>query len=199
MSIITMPSSPAFSQSTFGMKRAVAISESPFTGAQKVEDYDKAQWTATMTLPPMKREQARNWQAFFLKLQGRKNTFLMGDPDAKVANGNITSVSVSATANVRSTQVNLNLFKQYSVPTLEVGDYISFGTGTGTRLHMVVQERVNDGITDIEPPLKAQVTTSTPVDVTAAQGHFRMYSNEVNWNADHLGLYGITFSCSEVV
>ena len=91
------PTDVGFTKSKFSIARAVAVAESPFTGAQQVHEYDRATWKATVTLPPMKRDVAAKWLAFFMKLHGRKGTFLLGDPDCKTAQGNITgSVTLGA-------------------------------------------------------------------------------------------------------
>jgi hypothetical protein len=198
MTLITMPSSPGFVSSDWGIRRTVAVSESPFTGAQQVETYPKAQWYATLSLPPMKRSQAAEWQAFFMLCEGRKNTFLLGDPDAKTVTGGSApqSIALAAGASIGATSVNLTIG---SGKKLNKGSYIQFFTGSSSRLHMVVDNNTGNGTVTIQPPLKDAVTTSTAVDFTAAQGVFRMDSNEMTWQADQLSRYGITFSCSEAL
>ena len=198
MALITMPSSPAFQKSEWGIRRAVAVSESPFTGKQQTYKYAKACWYATLSLPPMKREQAAAWQAFFMKLEGRANTFLLNDPDAKTVTGGSapSSVSVSAAAAIGATSVSLTIG---SGKKINVGSYIQFGTGSDSRLHMVVDDNTGDGAVTVQPPLKTALTTSTAVDITSAKGVFRMDSNDLTWSANELSIYGITFSCMEVV
>ena len=197
MTLITMPSTPSFKSSNWGIRRAVAIAESPFTGAQQAQVYSKAQWYATLTLPPMKRSLAVQWQAFFMKLNGRGNTFLLGDPDGKTAMGDTppSSVSVAASAAAGATTVNLTLG---TGKTLNTGSYIQFGTGSDSRLHMVVDDNTGDGNVTIEPALKAAITTSTSADISSPQGVFRMDTNELTWDADEIK-YGISFSCSEAI
>ncbi|HAB39183.1 MAG TPA: hypothetical protein DCE52_14515 [Rhodobacteraceae bacterium] len=198
MALITMPSSPAFQKSEWGIRRAVAVSESPFTGKQQTYKYAKACWYATLSLPPMKREQAAEWQSFFMMLEGRANTFLLGDPDAKsVTGGNDpSSVSVASGAAIDATSVNLTIG---SGKKINKGSYIQFGTGADSRLHMVVDNNTGNGSVTIQPPLKSAVTTSTAVNITNAKGVFRMDSNDLTWSANELSVYGITFSCMEVV
>lgn len=193
-----MPSNPAFQRSEWGIRRAVAVSESPFTGKQQTQKYDKAQWYAVLTLPPMKRDQAAEWQAFFMKLEGRANTFLLGDPDAKTVMGGAapSSVSVSSAASIGATSVSLTIG---SGKKINAGSYIQFGTGSSSRLHMVVDDNTGNGSVTIQPPLKTALTTSTAVDITEAKGMFRMDSNDLTWSSNELSVYGITFSCSEVL
>ena len=196
VTLITMPTTPAFKTSNWGIKRAVAVSESPFTGAANVQEYAMAKWYATLSLPPMKREKAVEWQAFFMKCHGRNNIFLLGDPDAKTQRGTATSSVTSGTGAIGATTINMTL---NSGGTLEVGDYIQFSTGTSSRLHMVTTTRTGSGAVAFEPPLKAAVASAQAVVRSGAKGVFRMDSNELTWSSDEISTYGVTFSCSEVV
>ena len=198
MTVIAMPTSPAFNTSDWGIRRAVAVSESPFTGATQVQKYAKAQWYATLSLPPMKRSQAVEWQSFFMQLEGKANTFLLGDPDAKtVMGGNApTSISVTSSAAIGATSVTLTIG---SGKKLNKGSYLQFGTGSSSRLHMVVDDNTGNGAVTIQPALKDAITTGTTVTFASARGLFRMDTNELTWSANELSNYGITFSCSEAL
>ena len=198
MALVTMPSSPAFTKSEWGIRRTVAVSESPFTGATQVQKYDRAQWYATLTLPPMKREQAAEWQAFFMQCEGRANTFLLGDPDAKTVTGGSapSSVSTAAAASIGATTLNLTLG---SGKKINKGSYLQIGTNSNAKLYMVVDDNTGNGNVTIQPPLKVAVANSTSVDFTSAQGVFRMDSNDLTWSANELSIYGVTFSCSEAL
>ena len=193
-----MPTSPAFTTSDWGIRRVVAVSESPFTGATQVQKYAKAQWYATLSLPPMKRSQAVEWQSFFMQLEGKANTFLLGDPDAKtVMGGNApTSISVTSSAAIGATSVTLTIG---SGKKLNKGSYLQFGTGSSSRLHMIVDDNTGNGAVTIQPALKDAITTGTTVTFASARGLFRMDTNELTWSANELSNYGITFSCSEAL
>ena len=198
MTVIAMPTSPAFTTSDWGIRRVVAVSESPFTGATQVQKYAKAQWYATLSLPPMKRSQAVEWQSFFMQLEGKANTFLLGAPDAKtVMGGNApSSISVTSSAAIGATSVSLTIG---SGKKINKGSYLQFGTGSSSRLHMVVDDNTGNGAVTIQPALKDAITTGTTVTFSSARGLFRMDTNELTWNANELSNYGITFSCSEAL
>lgn len=201
MALITMPSSPAFTQSSWAIKRAVAGSRSPFSGHEQVYEYSMACWQATVTLPPMKRSQAGAWQAFFLKLRGRANTFLMGDPDGKsllAGTGNVpTSASVVGTDLVGQTSVNIDMTP--NLKYFKAGDYIQFGTGAASQLHMIVADKQGDGEITIEPALKVAISSSTTVTLSDTKAVMRMDSNDLGWDADHVSKYGFSFSCTEAI
>ncbi len=198
MALVTMPSSPAFTKSEWGIRRTVAISESPFTGATQVQKYDRAQWYATLTLPPMKREQAAEWQAFFMQCEGRANTFLLGDPDAKTVTGGAAPSSVSTSSAQVQGAGSLNLTIG-SGKKINKGSYLQIGTGSNAKLYMVVDDNTGNGNVSIQPPLKVSVASGTSVDITSPQGVFRMDSNDLTWSANELSIYGVTFSCSEAL
>ncbi len=194
MALITMPSTPAFVKSRWSMARAVASSKSPFTGHEQVYSYDMACWQATMTLPPMKRAQAGAWQAFFMLLKGRANTFLLGDPDGKSPQGGATTCSVASAAAIEATSISLTLNG-----TVKAGDYVQFGTGATSQLHMITADASAGTVTaSIEPPLKVLVGTGT-ASVSNASCVMRMDSNDLGWDADHVSKYGFSFSCTEAL
>ena len=75
-----MPTTPNFSKSSFRLVRTIGQTVSPFTGQTKTQEFDAVYWTADVSLPPMKREVARNWQSFLLEVKGSTNHFKFADP-----------------------------------------------------------------------------------------------------------------------
>ena len=100
--LITVPSSPWFVSSSFTLNRAVGVTASPFTGKQRTQEYDMVLWTGEVTLPPMNRAQAANWQSFLLECVGSVNTFNFIDPDAKTPTGTYSANTLSAEIRVNS-------------------------------------------------------------------------------------------------
>ena len=84
---IAMPSSPNFVNSDFTMRRRIGITQSPFTGNIKTQEFDHVGWEAQVTLPPQRRDTAVNWQSFFMQLKGPVNNFKFADPDALTNTG----------------------------------------------------------------------------------------------------------------
>ena len=97
--IIEMPSSPNFVKSEFALIRAVGITASPFSGKQKTQEFDSVYWQATITLPPMRRSQAVNWQSFLLSCKGPVNHFQFADPDALTNTGTFNGTFLKITKN----------------------------------------------------------------------------------------------------
>ena len=195
MALITMPTSPNFSQSRWSIRRAVASAKSPFTGHEQVYAYDIACWQATLSLPAMKRSQAGAWQSFFLKLKGRANTFLIGDPDGASQEGTATTCTLTSAASIGESTISATING-----SIKAGDYIQFGSSSTSQLHMVVADASQGtGVTlTIEPELKVAVSTGAAT-IVDAKCVMRMDSNDLGWDADHVSKYGFSFSCTEAI
>lgn len=76
---LDMPTNVAPRVVTMSAAYAVSISQSPFTFAQQVQQFDGDMWRASVQLPPMDRADAEQWIAFLLKLKGQRGTFRLGD------------------------------------------------------------------------------------------------------------------------
>ena len=134
--LITMPTTPFFSSSTFTLNRAVGQTISPFTGQQKTQEYDFVGWSASLTLPPQLRSTAVNWQSFLARLNGTTNVFFMSDPDAKTPKGTYDSDFFETVNRVADTSTTLTFSASNKTITSNesifgsamVGDFI-FVTG----------------------------------------------------------------------
>ena len=199
---LTMPTSPSnFVTSEWRIIRTVAYSESPFTYGQQVAKYQGSVWQTTVTLPPMNRADAGAWQSFFMQLNGRFGTFLLGDPDAKTIQGGATTViSVNGDHSVGAYDVVVD-GADTSTVIFKKGDYVQFGSGASSKLHMIVADITSDGsgnaTLQIEPPLKTALSDDDVVTYSNTKAVMRMDSNELGWNANNVSLYGISFSCTE--
>ena len=94
--------------------------------------------------------------------------------------------------------------------TIKKGDYLGITAGTATtanpvQLVMVVEDAtLTDASPDrysvqIEPKLRSDLADNKFVIFQNPKGLFRLTENTVNWDADRTSLYGISFSCVEVV
>lgn len=90
---LNTPTNIGIANIAISAESAVAISQSPFTFQQQVVAHPGQRWAASVSLPPMKRQDAEYWIAFLLSLKGQLGTFLLGDPNCVDAQG---SASVTA-------------------------------------------------------------------------------------------------------
>jgi len=283
-----MPSTPNFVRSNFSLFRAIGQTASPFTGKQLTQEFDAVFWQAEVTLPPLNRTQAVEWQSFLMRLKGTTNHFKFADPDAltntgtfntthliaenRVSNTNValtvtntntftagasifgsalvgdfihvtgmaneenngthkitavtsatvvvvdsTLTNVSSTSgckvqmNVKgSTGLNLKTTASYT-GTIKKGDYLGvLGAASATadpvQLVMAVEDAVVTTTSNpdrfsvqTEPKLRSNLSSGNFVLFQNPKGLFRLQENTVDWSADRTSLYGISFSCIEVV
>jgi hypothetical protein len=202
---LSLPDSPGFVQSSFALRRAVAVAQSPFTGQTQSYEHPMALWVAQVQLPPMKRATAAAWQAFLLKLHGRRGTFLLGDPDAKVPRGAISlsaTPTLNAAANAGDYQVQIAGVGT-SIVAFRAGDYIQLGASSTARLYMIVDDATSDGsgvvTVTIEPSIRVTVASGGAVVYQSAKTVFRLDANDIGWDADQVSRFGISFSCTEAI
>lgn len=202
---LSLPASPGFVQSSFSLKRAVAVATSPFTGQSQSYEYPMAIWTAQVSLPPMKRATAAEWQAFLLKLHGRRGTFLLGDPDAKLPRGAI-SLSATPTLNAAATAGDYTVDIAgvgNSIVAFKAGDYIQLGSSSSSRLYMIVADATSNGsgvvTVTIEPSIRVTVSSGAAVVFQSPACSMRLDANDIGWDADNVSKYGISFSCTEAI
>ena len=201
---LTLPSAPAFQKARWSLKRVTAVSESPFTGQQQVYDYGYALWTATLTLPPMLRAEAANWEAFMMKLHGRVGTFLLFDPDAKAPQGGVTtSATLEGAVAIGDFTIGIDTNNANMTNVFKAGDYIQIGSAAAAKLYMIVDNANSNGdgvaTVNIEPPIKVAASDGAAVDYTSAVGVFRMDTADLGWDTDEVSKFGITFSCTEAL
>jgi len=200
---LTMPTSPGFTTSEWNIVKTVSMTQSPFTYAQQVAEFEGSLWTTVVSLPPMKRSQAGVWQAFFMQLHGMKGTFLIGDPDGKTLIGSLTNtIQVNGDHSVGAFDVVID-GANASTTIFKAGDYVQFGSGASSKLHMIISDVTSDSSGNatlpIEPPLKSSLSDDASIVTSSTKAVMRMNSNELGWSASKISLYGISFACTEAL
>ena len=71
------PSAPATVE--FTAMDTVAVSISPFTGQQQVQDWQASWLEASVSMPALTHAQAQEWIAFLMSLRGQAKVFQLGD------------------------------------------------------------------------------------------------------------------------
>lgn len=199
---LSLPST-RFSRFTLRARSSAAVSESPFTGEQQVYVHQAEVWSAEIELAPMTREDAEAWAAFFLSLNGREGTFLLGDPRNLTPQG--TWAGASPLVNGGSqTGKTLAIDGLSAGATVKGGDWLQLGSGSSARLHKVTQDATANGsgevTLDIWPRLRSSPSNNAAVTIASAQGVFRLASNEVGWGLEPGQLYsGFSFAAVEAL
>lgn len=128
---ITIPTTPGFIASNFQLQRATAMAASPFSGKQRTQEFDSVFWSGQVTLAPMLRAQAVNWQSFFLDLEGTKNYFLFNDPDAKTPQGTYDGDFLNGEVRIDSGSQVASVTLSFSGSTITAGTAIFDGLIVG--------------------------------------------------------------------
>ncbi len=194
---ITAPTA-AFRSATFGIKRVVGITSSPFTLKEQVYAHPGAAWEGNVELVPMVGETAHEWAAFIHRLAGKSGSFLMPPPDRTSPIGTQTAnFTVASSAALRATSISAD--GMVAAATLKAGDRIEIGN--------VIYEQVVDVTADggglatltIEPPLKVALVGAETIQTTSMLGEFRLTSNDIHPKLGANGAYSLSFAFREVL
>lgn len=183
----------------------VGISRSPFSLTQQVHEFDGQMWQAEVDLPKMFRAQAEEWISFFLKLNGRKGTFLLGDPVGTAPRGVGTGTPQvkGASQAPRQNQLITDGWTASVTGILKAGDWLQIGSGSATRLHKVLDDADSDGsgsaTLTLWPNLRESPNDNEVITVNNAQGLFRLTGNEMPWELEAPGRFKLSFGCLEVL
>jgi len=182
----------------------VAVSASPFTGQQQVQEHSGQWWQAEVSLPSMKRAAAEEWISFLLKLNGRKGTFLLGDPSGGTPRGIATGTPLlngAHAAGVNSLVTDGWTISQTGI--LKAGDYIQLGSGSTARLHKNLSDVNSDGsgnaTLDIWPSTRIAYAGSDAITKSSCVGLFRLGTNDMTWDIGEAQVYGIGFTAVEAL
>ena len=199
---LTMPTT-GHQARTLGRYSAVGVSRSPWTGKVQTQAYDDQHWTLDVTLPPLIRENAAPWQAFFAKLNGIQGTFLAGDVMGALPRGsarNVPGTPVVGGASQTGNTLAISGCPISNTGFLLAGDYLSIGTGVDTKLHVVVDDAATNGsgvvTATIWPSLRVSPANLAAVTLFQSKGVFRMISSPVD-AVNAAGLYTGSFSAIE--
>lgn len=213
MTILTLPSSPGFMRSRFGLaSNTQSDLTSPISQSAQLLELPGARWTARYELPPMTRAQAAAWQAFLVKLRGRSGQFYGYDPDARAPRGTARlkapgTLTVAGDSPAPSGAVlPVSGADASETGVFLEGDYVAYDVtgsgGTGRQLHLVVADAEADGAGElalqIEPPIRIGPADGTAVIVTDAACVMRLVEDRVAWDADAMSRFGVGFEAIEI-
>lgn len=203
---LNTPTNIGIANITFSAENVVAISQSPFTLSQQIIAHKGQRWSASISLPPMKRVDAEEWIAFLLSLNGPVGTFLLGDPNGVNPQG---SASVTAgTPLVNGADQTGDTLSIDGLPVsvsgyLKAGDYIQLGSGVTSSLYKVLTttntNSLGQATLDIWPRLRTATIDNQAVTVVGAKGRFRLANGVQQWQINEISSYGITFDCVEAI
>lgn len=202
---LTLPTHTGIRSINIRAVNVVAYERSPFTLSGQAQASAGQGWAADVTLPPMKYEDAEQWNAWLLSLRGQFGTFLMGDPVRALARGSARGTDTVTVNGAGQTGENLNITSDQlsALEYLKAGDYIQLGSGISTTLHKVLVDVDTDASGNatltLWPHVRTAPSNGATVVVENAKGRWRLASNESEWSVNEASIYGISFSAMEAI
>lgn len=204
---LDLPATPKFNRFTLRRVPVVAVSKSPYTGQQQAYAFPGQWWEAEAGLPDMTRAEIGAWRAFFAKLNGQEGTFLMGDPTAATPRGLAASAPgtplVDGVHAARAQTLSIKGGPNSNAGWLLSGDYIQLGSGSTSRLHMVLADADTDGTgktaLTLWPRLRSALAGDEAVTVSNCRGVFRLSANETGDEARPFPFFMTSFTAIEAV
>jgi hypothetical protein len=203
---LSLPTSIGIASITFSAENAVAISSSPFTYSQQIVQHPGQRWSASISLPPLRRDLMESWVAFLLSLKGQYGTFLLGDPNCATPRGSAgvtPGTPVVKGGSQTGDELDIDGLPLSATGYLLAGDYIQLGTGSSSTLHKVLKDVNSNGsgeaTLDLWPSIRTAPADNAAVVVSSAKGKFRLANNVQQWEINNMSNYGITFDCVEAI
>jgi hypothetical protein len=184
-------------------KSVVAASRSPFTGEQQIQKHPGQWLEAQVTLPLMTRAEAEEWFSFFLKLDGKYGTFLMGDPAGETARGIATGTPLVNGASQTGNELITDGWTANQTGILKAGDWIQLGSGAASRLYKNLIDINSDGSGNatltLWPNLRSSPGDNDPLTISSAKGRWRLTENSVPFSINEAVHYETSFNCVEAI
>jgi hypothetical protein len=201
MTILTMPATPGFQSSRFGVETLEATFQSSLSFAQKSVLFD-SRWRATYQLPPIPRDRAGEWLAFLSSLQGQAARFYAFDPDRPSPLGSGAGSPTVDGGGQTGLTLDTAGWTPSQIGVLKAGDLIAFDVSGGRRLKMLAADADADGdgsatlvfTSDIEdaPSHGTALITNKPSCV------MKLDDQTLMWDGDSNRICRISFSALEV-
>jgi len=203
---LTFPTQTGVAAVEFIATDVVSVSQSPFTFSQQVVRHAGARWSATISIPPVKRSDSEYWNSFLLRLRGQYGSFLLGDPNAATPRGSAASAAGTPVVNGASQTGNelaIDGLPASATGYLKAGDYIQLGSASTSRLYKVLEDVDSNGsgeaTLNLWPDLRSSPADGATVVVSNAKGVFRLSNNEAVWTINNAGFYSISFAAVEAL
>lgn len=183
-----------------------AMTMSPFTYKQQIHNHAGKRWEAEVQLPPMRYENAEEWIAWLLSLNGRAGTFTMGDPNRASARGSASTTAGTPVVNgsdQTGASLSIDGLPASATGYLKAGDYIQLGSASTASLYKVLTDvdtnASGEATLDLWPNILTAPSDNATVIVDSAVGRWRLNSGEQDWSINNASIYGITFAAVQVV
>ena len=196
--IIEKPTSPpAPATMEFMAEDTVAVSVSPFTAQQQVQDWQAGHLSASVSMPALTNAQAQEWIAFLMALRGQANVFQLGDPLAVAPRG--TGSGTPVVDGSGQTGYGLNLRGFAGAGVLLPGDWLQIGYRLYRNLLIANADGGGHVSLSIWPQIRESPGDGTAVVLNNTQGLWRLSGNSRKWSITAARVYGMQFDIMEAI
>lgn len=194
---MTLPVFPvdAVRRPTRHLARAAAVTSSPFTGAQNVQDWGGAWWQYEIEMAITEEDDGRALSVFFDALGGPVGKFLFTDPSI------VNPTGLGAPLVDGAGQTGNSLVTDGWAAGLRAGDFFSLGSDDQTRLYRVTADVVPvSGAATVSfiPALRASPADDAPLNVVSPTVMLRLMG-PVPTVIDPGQLYHFSFTAREPI
>lgn len=195
---LSMPSQ-AGARMRWRLPATVGASVSPFTGAQQTYDWVNGKLAFELELPRLTRAAAAEFIGLMVAMRGRAGSVLAGPLGSETVRGTWAgSPKVKNAHNARVTSIGMDGFSVGA--TIKRMDWFQQGTGSSSRLHMVVADATANGSGELTiecwPPTRAALADNDTFVTSSPKGLF-MLTSQAEWSIERAQMYGLQLSFEE--
>lgn len=201
---LSLPAGQHFQDLVLRAHSAVGQSVSPFTFERQTYVHQGQCWRAEVALKPLLvPADSAAWRAFFLALNLREGTFLMGHPVETSPLGTWAGAPKVLGAHAAGvTTVAMDGFTPGA--TVKGGDRFQSGSGAAAHLHEVTLDGTADGggllTLEIWPRLRAALADDATFTTSSPKGLWRLDMDEAEFRYVIGKFYsGVRFACVEAL
>ncbi len=197
---IEMPTYPNFTTSRFSILTNTQTWSSPLTNDTQRVLLGGARWQATYSLRAMNKAQVSPWDAFFMLLEGRANTFNGFDPDRKTPRGPATGTPLVN----GGSQTGSSLLIDGCTPNIEgwllPADFFSVNGELKKVTSPINTDGSGNATINFKPILRSSPLDDTPITTSRASCLMVLSDDQqAIWDCDKYGIYQPrTFTAIEV-
>jgi hypothetical protein len=198
--IISLPTTPAAPATVeFTAPNIAAMSISPFTGQQQVQDWQQGWIEFSVSYPPLTHVQAQKWIAAMMALRGQVNVFQIGDPLASVPQGSGAGTPLVNGAGQKGYTLSTSGWTPGAIGVLKAGDWLQIGYRAYRNLFDVDADGSGHATLSLSWPMRESPADGDAIILNNVRVLMRLKSNAPKWSETAARVYGLQFDCREAL